>query len=141
MNQIDAVLKHFKEWHPKMGLQYLWYSCDGEMDSEDYPEVNFVYSPESAFFKALEILLESGDQCLFYNLNSEDPSKDGELLTVSPLEQLEMLRKVWIGKEAMDKMDEENEYLGWYFLVHIPYSIAHKIYDEHGNFLEWWYAE
>lgn len=37
----------------------------------------------------------------------------------------------------MDKMDEENGYLGWYFLMFFPYSLAHKIYDEHENFLKW----
>ncbi|MEB3768403.1 hypothetical protein [Acinetobacter sp. MD2] len=141
MNQIDAALKHFKEWHPNMGLKYLWFTCDGEMDEENYPDIKFEYDPDTAFFKALKILLDSEDKCLFYNLNSEDPSRDGEHLTCSPEEQFALLKKVWVGKEEMDKMDEENGYLGWYFLILCPYSLAHKIYDENGNFIKWWHAE
>ena len=137
MNQIDAILKHFKQWHSFMDLIYLWDTCSYEVDSEDYPDVIFEYDPETAFFIALERLLKSGNECLTYNLNSEDPSRDGERLTCSPDEQLALLKEVWISKEEMDKLDKEKGYLGWYFLVICPYSLTHKKYDENGNFLEW----
>ncbi|USA46435.1 hypothetical protein NDN11_17405 [Acinetobacter sp. C26M] len=137
MNQIDAILKHFKEWHPFMGIEYLWHSCDGEMDSEDYPDVKFEYDPDTAFFMALERLLKSGEACLFYVSCTEHPKKS-ELLTESPDSQITLLKNAWIGKEEMDKLDKEHDYLGWYFLVHCPYSLIQKQYDEHGNFLRWY---
>ena len=138
MNQIDAILKQFKTWYSFMDLRHLWYCCDGEIeDNEDYPDVIFEYDPETAFFMALERLLKSGNECLTYNLNSEDSLRDGERLTCSPDEQLALLKEVWIGKEKMDQLDEENGYLGWYFLNIIPYSVIHKKYNENGNFLKW----
>ena len=140
MNQIEAILTVFDEWHENMGLQYLWYSCDDEFQ-RTYPNISIEYDPDTAFFKALEEMLNSGDQCLFYNLNSEDPSRDGEQLTTTPQKQLQMLKEVWIGKEAMDRMDKEEGYLGWYFLMYCPYSLAHKIYNEKGQFIKWWHAE
>lgn len=140
MNQTSAILKIFQEWHQNMGLSYLWDATDYEL-TKFYPELELEYDPDTAFFKALEILLKSGDKCLFYNLNSEDPSRDGEHLTCSPEEQLTLLKKVWVGKEEMDRMDEENGYSGWYFLIFCPYSLAHKIYDENGKFIKWRHAE
>ncbi|WP_212749615.1 hypothetical protein [Acinetobacter sp. ANC 3929] len=59
-------------------------------------------------------------------------------LTYSPEEQLVLLKEEWVSKAEMDK---ENSYLGWYFLIFCPYSLAHKIYDENGNFLKWCHAE
>jgi len=103
MNQIDIILKHFKEWHPYAGIEYLWYSCDGEMDDENYPDVKFEFDPDTAFFMALE-----------------------------------RLKEIWIGKEKMDKLDEEHGYLGWYFLSICPYSLTQKMFDEDGNFLRWY---
>ncbi len=140
MNQIDIILKHFKEWHKNMGLRFLWFASDGEAE-ELYPNIKPEYDSDTAFFKALEVMLNSGDQCLYYNLNSEEPSKNGEHLTATPQEQLNMLKQVWIGKIKMDEMDEENGYLGWYFLMYCPYSLAHKTYDEQGQFIKWWHAE
>lgn len=137
MNQIDAILKHFKEWHPYTGIDYLWCSCDGEMDNEDYPDVKFEYNPDTAFFMALERLLKSGDACLFYSGCTEHP-KRGERLTESPDEQLVLLKEIWIGKEKMDKLDEEHGYLGWYFLAICPYSLTQRMYDEDGSFLRWY---
>lgn len=58
-------------------------------------------------------------------------------LTGSPKVQLTLLKKVWVGKAEMDKIDEENDYLGWIFLIFCPYSLAHKIYDDNGDFLKW----
>lgn len=140
MNQIYAILKIFQEWHEHMGLEYLWYSSNDEL-IEFYPDIELEYDPDTAFFKALEVLLKSGDKCLFYNLNNGDPSRDGEHLTVTPEEQVALLKEVWVGKAEMDKMDEANGYLGWYFLIHCPYSLAHKVYDENNNFIKWWHAE
>jgi hypothetical protein len=137
MNQIDTILKYFEKNYYYMDLVYLWDCCDSEVDKEDYPDVTFEYDPDTAFFMVLERLLKSGDHCLIYNLNSEDPSRDGERLTCSPDEQLALLKEVWIGKEKMDQLDEENGYLGWYFLNIIPYSVIHKKYNENGNFLKW----
>lgn len=137
MNQINAILKHFKEWHPNMGLQYLWDTCDGEMDSENYPEVIFEYDPDTAFFNALEILLKKGDCCLAYGDVTEDRALIGTVVKELPEKQLEMLKSVWVGKEEMDRMDRENDYLGWYFLVHCPYLLACRKYDSQGNFIEW----
>lgn len=140
MNQIHATLKVFQEWHENMGLRDLWFSCDAEVQAF-YPDLEMEYESDTAFFKALEVLLESGDQCLFYNLNHEDQSKDGQHLSGTPSEQLSLLKKVWVGKVEMDKMDDENGFLGWYFLLFCPYSLAHKIYDENDVFLRWWHAE
>ncbi|WP_228143420.1 hypothetical protein [Acinetobacter radioresistens] len=64
-----------------MGLEYLWYASDDEL-TKFYPELMLGYDADTAFFKALEILLKSGDKYLFYNLNSKEPSKDGEHLSI-----------------------------------------------------------
>ena len=140
MNQIEAILNHFEEYSRYMGLNYLWDISDTILKRE-YPDIEIQYDPDTAFFKSLEVMLNSGNQCLFHNLNGEDPSRDGELLTCSPTEQIKLLKKVWIGKEAMDKMDEENGYLGWWFLNYVPYSLAHKVFDESGQFVKWWHSE
>lgn len=140
MNQINTILKIFQESHGNSGLRDLWFCCDGEVQAI-YPDLKIDFDPDAAFFIVLEILLKSGNQCLFYNLNYKDSSRDGEHLDASPEEQIELLKKVWVGKELMDKMDDENGYLGWFFLIHCPYSLAHKIYDENGVLLKWWHAE
>lgn len=141
MNQIDAIIYNLKKYNLTMGLADLWFACNSDAVKEDHPNISIEYDPEAAFFKALLVLLESGDWCLFYTLNSQEPSLDGEHLTGSPQEQITLLKQAWVGKAEMDKMDEENGYLGWYFLIHCPYSLAHKIYDESGYFLKWCHAE
>ncbi|MCU4337341.1 hypothetical protein [Acinetobacter dispersus] len=141
MNQIDAIIYNLKKYNLTMGLDDLWFACNSDAVMEDYPDISIEYDPGTAFFKALFVLLESGDWCLFYTLNSHEPSLDGEHLRGSPQEQITLLKQAWVGKAEMDKMDEENGYLGWYFLIHCPYSLAHKIYDKNGCFFKWCHAE
>ncbi|MCH7312795.1 hypothetical protein [Acinetobacter sp. ANC 3882] len=141
MNQIEVIIHLFQKNSLIKGVGCLWwYACNNALIQDKHPNTKIEYDSNSAFFKALEILLNCGDYCLFYTLNSEDPLRDGEHLSELPQEQLELLQRVWIDKEAMDKMDEENGYLGWYFLIYCPYSLAHKIYDENGNFIRWHHA-
>lgn len=64
--------------------------------------------------------------------------KRGKRLTESPDEQLALLKEIWIGKEKMDKLDEEHVYLGSYFLSICPYSLTQKMYDEDGSVLRWY---
>jgi len=136
MNQLELILKTFHEYEFKEGLDDLFYLC-GDFLKEIYPVIKLEYDQDTALFKVLKILLESGDISLFYNLNYEDPSRDGELLIGTAEEQIKQLQQVWIGSFAINKMDEENDYIGWYFLMHYPYALAHKIYNENGNFERW----
>lgn len=136
MNQVELILKTFQEYEFKEGLDDLFYLC-GNFLKEIYPEIMLEYDQDTAFFNTLKILLDSGDSSLFYNLNYEDPSKDGELLSGNAQEQIKQLQLVWIGSLDINKMDEENDYIGWYFLIYCPYGLAHKIYDEDGNFERW----
>lgn len=136
MNQLELILKTFHEYEFKEGLDDLFYLC-GDFLKEIYPVIKLEYDQDTALFKVLKILLESGDISLFYNLNYEDPSRDGELLIGTAEEQIKQLQQVWIGSFAINKMDEENDYIGWYFLMHCPYALAHKIYNENGNFERW----
>jgi hypothetical protein len=148
MNQIEAILKVFIEEHSFMGLSYLWLECDNNgfleaptiLEFRSKQQIQIEYDPDTAFFKVLQILLEGGQCCLYHNLNGEDPSRDGEHLNSSPIEQVAMYKKAWIGKQAMDEMDEENNYMGWWFLVHAPYSLAWRRPNEQGE-LKWWHAE
>jgi len=109
----------------------------GNFLKEIDPEVKIEDDQDTAFFKVLKILLESGDISLFYNLNYEDSFRDGELLLGSAQEQIEQLQQVWIGSFAIHQMDQKNNYLGWFFLIHCPYALAHKLYDEDGKFTRW----
>ncbi|PTV44756.1 DUF596 domain-containing protein [Acinetobacter pittii] len=136
MNQLELILKTFQEYEFKEGLDDLFY-LSGNLLKEIYPTIMLEYNQDTAFFMALKTLLESGDISLFYNLNFEDLSRDGELLTGSAEEQIKQLKQVWIGSDAINKMDEENNYIGWYFLIQCPYALAHKIYDKDGNFERW----
>lgn len=140
MKQLELILKTFHEYEFKEGLDVLFYLC-GNFLKEIDPKVKLEYGQDVSFFKVLKILLESGDISLFYNLNSADPSRDGELLLGSPKEQIEQLQQVWIGSFAIHQMDQKNNYLGWYFLIHCPYALAHKLYDEDGKFVRWLYTD
>lgn len=136
MKQIELILKTFNEYEFKEGLDDLFY-LSGEFLKEIYPTTILEYEQDIAFFMALKSLLDSGNISLFYNLNYEDSSKDGKLLIGTTEEQIKQLQQVWIGSDAINKMDEENDYIGWYFLTHCPYALAHKIYDKNGNFERW----
>lgn len=136
MSQLELILKTFHEYEFKEGLDDLFYLC-GNFLKEIDPEVKIEDDQDTAFFKVLKILLESGDISLFYNLNYEDSFRDGELLLGSAQEQIEQLQQVWIGSFAIHQMDQKNNYLGWFFLIHCPYALAHKLYDEDGKFTRW----
>lgn len=106
MNQLELILKTFHEYEFKEGLDDLFYLY-GNFLKEIDPEVKLEYKQDIAFFKALKILLESGDISLFYNLNYKESSRDGELLLGSPQEQIEQLQQVWLGSFAIHQMDQK----------------------------------
>jgi hypothetical protein len=148
MSQIDLILKYFIEDSEFSGLRSLWFECDNQdfreastiLESRSNQQIIIEYDPDTAFFKVLLILLEGGQCCLYHNLNGEDPSRDGEHLNSSPIEQVAMYKKAWVGKQAMDAMDEENNYMGWWFLNYARYSLAWRRPNEQGE-LKWWHAE
>lgn len=104
MNIIENMLKWNFRYELYGGLSNLWLLANGGLQYL-YPDSLLEYDAEIVFFEALEVMLKSGNQCLFHNLNGEDPSRDGEHLTGSPTEQIALLKKVWIGKEAKDQQD------------------------------------
>lgn len=115
-----------------MDLSYLWdvaLGCYGWMDQLETP-LNADYNPERYFFEALEHLLDN-KLCKLRSNSQSLPNAQMDKLT--PKEQLSLVKEIWIGKDEMDKLDRENDYMGWWFLVHCPYYLAHKMTDEKGE--------
>lgn len=115
-----------------MDLSYLWdvaLGCYDWMETLEEP-LNNNYNSEQYFFEALKYLLDN--QLCKLRSNSESlPNTQMETLT--PEEQLNLVKEIWVGKKEMDKLDQENQYVGWWFLTSCPYYLAHKRIDEKGN--------
>ncbi|MDO4894458.1 hypothetical protein [Moraxella sp.] len=83
------------------------------------------------FFLALEFLFAQN----YCRLITNDGNKeiDDEIAKMDAKQACQLLKDIWIGEEAMNKLDEENQYVGWWFRILCPYNIVHRYVDEDGE--------
>lgn len=115
-----------------MDLSYLWDVTLGYYNWIEKLEepLNSNYNTEQYFFEALKYLLDN-KLCKLRSNSESLPNTQMETLT--PEEQLNLVKEIWVGKKEMDRLDQENHYIGWWFLTSCPYYLAHKRIDEKGN--------
>lgn len=132
MKQIELIIHTFLNHHFASELYFLWDVVCGVSENRIQPPCEeIIYDNETAFFLALEFLLAQN----YCRLITNDGGKeiDDEIAKMDAKQACQLLKDVWMGEEAMNKLDEENEYLGWWFVVLCPYNIVHRYTDESGE--------
>lgn len=130
MNQVDTIVNVFLTRCTGLGLDYLW-NISNHGWRYDYKDIPTLYNEETAFFLALEYLL-THQKCRLRSNGEIYNNEDIEQM--SPQCQLNLVKEIWIGKNKMDRMDEENECLNWWFLVYCPYYLSHRIINKNGKY-------
>lgn len=114
-----------------MDLSYLWDVALGYYNwIDELDKLPNDYNSEEYFFKSLKYLL---DNKLCKLRSDSECLSNAEIEKLTPDKQLSLVKEIWVGKEEMDRLDQENQYAGWWFLTSCPYYLAHKKIDENGN--------
>lgn len=132
MKQIELIIHTFLNRHFASELYFLWdVVCGVNKNRIQPPCEEIIYDNETAFFLALELLFAQN----YCRLITNDGNKeiDDEIAKMDAKQACQLLKDVWIGEEAMNKLDEENQYVGWWFRILCPYNIVHRYTDESGE--------
>lgn len=131
MKQIELIIHTFVNHYFASELFFLWDVVWAVGESRIQPCEEIVYDNETAFFLALELLLAQNYCRLITNDGNEENNK--KIAKMDAKQACQLLKDVWVGEEAMNKLDKENQYVGWWFVVLCPYNLVHRYIDEYGE--------
>ncbi len=131
MKQIALITHTFINEHFASELFFLWDVVCVVGEGRIQPCEEIIYDNETAFFLALEYLLVHNYCRLITNDGNKEINK--ALAKMDAKQACQLLKDVWIGEEAINKLDEENQYVDWWFVVLCPYNIVHRCTDESGE--------